>query len=201
LWIIIVLAGLAVLLVFFLSVPLDIILQAEVYDKPKVRLRFSWLFGLVKRDITEKKEKRSGEKVKATPEKKHRRGDIRLFLRIIKTKGVLRLFKELLKDLLSCFNLRNLVAEFRIGLGDPATTGLLFIFIGPVIAFLRPPQVNRVFIEPSFDADVVFQGYSNGTVSLQPIRLVPPVMKATFSMTTIRIAGILISNRWKRRKQ
>lgn len=200
-WIFIVLAGLAVLLVLLLSVPLDIILQADVHDRPKVRLSFTWLFGLVKREITKKKEKPSKEKDAAEPKKKHRRGDIKLVLRVLKTKGVLRLLKGLLKDLFSCFNLRNLVAEFRIGLGDPATTGLLFVFIGPVIAFLRPPRVNRIVLEPSFDADVVFQGYSKGTVSLQPIRLVPPVIKAAFSLTTIRVARILISDRWKKRKQ
>jgi len=200
LWIIIVLAGLVVLLVFLLSVPLYIVLQADVCDKPKVRLRYSWLFGLVKREITKKKQKPSGETADAVSGKKQHRGDIKLVLRVLKTKGVLKLFKELLKDLLSCFNLRNLVAEFRIGLGDPATTGLLFAFVGPVVAFLHPPRVNRILLEPCFDADIVFQGYSRGTVSLQPIKLVPPVLKAAFSLTAIRVARILISSRWKRRK-
>lgn len=66
-WVITVLAGLAVLLCLVLCVPLDMVLHADVYGKPKFHVRFSWLFGLVSQEI-------AGEKKKPEKEKRAVRG-------------------------------------------------------------------------------------------------------------------------------
>ena len=199
-WVIAVLVSLAVLLIFILCVPLDMVLHADVYSKPKVRLRFSWLFGLVSKEITGKKEKPVEKRRAAKGKKKRRWADTGVIFKILRTKGVLRRLKELLKDVFPCFKFRDLIADFKIGLGDPADTGLLFAFLGPATVFLDSSHLNQIRVEPSFGDDAVLQGYSQGTVRLHPIRLVPPFLKFAFSLTTIRIAKILISSKWKRKK-
>ncbi len=198
-WVIAVLVSLAVLLFFVLCVPLDMVLHADVHGKPKVRLRFSWLFGLVSKEITGKKEKPAEKKRAAKGKKKRRWGDTRVILRILRTKGVLRRLKELLKDVFSCCKFRDLVADFKIGLGDPADTGLLFALLGPATVFFGSSHLHKIRVEPSFGDDAVLQGYSQGTVRLRPIRLVPPFLKFAFSLTTIRIAKTFISSKWKRK--
>ena len=55
-WVAITLASLAIILILALCVPLDVVLHANVYGKPKFQLRLAWLFGLVTREI------RKGEK-------------------------------------------------------------------------------------------------------------------------------------------
>lgn len=199
-WVIVVIASLAVLLVFVLCVPLDMVLHADVYGKPKVRLRFSWLFGLVSKEITGKKEEPVEKRRVAKGKKKRRWRDTRVIFRILRTKGVPRRFKELLKDLFSCLNFRDLVADFKIGLGDPADTGLLFTLLGPATVFLGSSRLHQIRFEPSFSDDAILQGYSHGTVRLRPIRLVPPFLKFAFSLTAIRVAKTLILSKWKRKK-
>lgn len=199
-WIIAVLTGLAALIVFILWVPLDMVLHADFDGKPKLRLRFSWLFGLVSRDITGKKEKPAEERRAPKVRKKRWWADSRVMLKILRIRGLLSHTKRLVKDIFSCFRFREIAADFRIGLGDPADTGLLFAVLGPATVFLGSSPLHRIRIEPSFGDDAVFQGHSHGTVRLHPIRLVPPFLKFAFSLPTMKAAWTLMTNRWKRKK-
>ena len=189
-----------VLLLFVLCVPLDIVIHTDVYGKPKFRLRFSWLFGLVSKEMTGKKEKPEKKRKAAKGKKRHRRQDTRVIFSILKTKGVLRQFQELLKGVFSCLKFRDLVADFKIGLGDPADTGLLFAIIGPAAAILGSSHHHQIRFEPSFSDDAVLQGYSHGTVRLHPIHLAAPFLKFAFSLSAIRVVKTLILSKWKRKK-
>ena len=199
-WIIAVIAGLAALIVFILWVPLDMVLHADIDGKPKFRLRFSWLFGLVSREIAGKKEKPPRKREKARGKKKPGWGDIGVIFRILRTRGLLRQVKGLVKGVLSCLRFRDIAADFTLGLGNPADTGLLFAVLSPAAVFLGSSQVHQIRIEPSFGDDAVLQGYSQGALRLRPIRLVPPFLKFAFSLPTIRAAWTLMASKWKRKK-
>jgi len=200
LWVIAVIASLAVILFLVLCVPLDMVLHADVYGKPKFRLRFSWLFGLVSKEITGEKKKPPEKKRAAKSKKKRGRRDTRVIFSILRTKGVLRRLKELLKDVFSCLKFRELVADFKIGLGNPADTALLFAIIGPATAFLGSSYLHKIRLQPSFGDDAVLEGYSHITVRLHPIRLASPFPKFAFSLTALRIIKALILSKWKREK-
>jgi hypothetical protein len=200
LWIIAVLAGLAVLFLFILWVPLDMVLHADTDGKLKFRLKLSWFFGMVSREFTGKKEKPAGKKKAAGARKKRRWLNARMFLKIIRTRGLLKHLKVLLRDALGCFRFRDIAAEFKIGLGDPADTGLLFAVLGPASVFLGSSEMHRINIEPSFADDAFLRGYSHGTVRLRPIRLVPPFLKFTFSRVTVKVVWTLVTDKWKRKK-
>ena len=188
-WVIVALASLAALPILILCLPVDMVLHTDVYGKPKFRLRLSWLFGLVSKEVTEGKkkpeEKRKVVEGKRKPKKRMR--GVRGIFEILQTRGLLRQLKVLLKDILSRFKIRNLTADFRVGLGDPADTGLLFAIIGPVLSFLSPPFPHQIRVEPSFGSEAVFEGYSYGKVRLRPIQLVPPLLRFVFSLATIRV--------------
>ena len=195
-WVIVVVASLAILVFLILCVPLDMTLHADIHGKPEFRLRFSWLFGLVSKEITGKKEKHEKEKRVVKVKRKHRWRDARVIFTILRTEGLLRQLKDLIiKGVFSHLKARDIVADFRIGLGDPADTGLLFAFIGPATIFFGSSHRHQIKIEPSFGDDAILEGYSHGTVRLHPIQLVPPLLKFIFSLTTIKIAGTLISSK------
>jgi len=176
------------------------VLHADVYGRPKFRLRLSWLFGLVSKEVTKGKKKPEEKKKVAEGKRKLRRRGSRVILRILRTKGLLRQLKRLLKDVISRLNIRNLVVNLKIGLDNPADTGLLFALIGPVISFLNLSLPHEIRVQPSFGDEAVFEGYSCGRLRLLPIQLVMPFLKFAFSLSTIRVVKTLVLTKWKRKK-
>lgn len=199
-WIVAVLAGLVILIVIILWIPLEIALQADFEGKPRFRLRLLWLFGLVSRDITGKKKEAAQKRAAVTGGKRWRWSDARTIYRVLRTRGLLRHIKEFIKGVLPCFRFREIVADFTIGLGNPANTGLMFAVIGPATAFLGSSRSHRIRIEPYFGDDTVFRGHSHGKARLRPIRLVPPFLKLTFSLPAMKAIWTLKRSRWQRKK-
>ena len=120
--------------------------------------------------------------------------------KILRTKGLLSRLKGFLKNILRCLKIRQLVADFRVGLDDPADTGLLFALVGPATHFLSYRFPCQIRMQPSFDDKTILEGYLRGVVRLQPIQLVIPVAKFTFSLATIRAAKTLVLEKWRKKK-
>jgi hypothetical protein len=66
---------------------------------------------------------------------------------------------------------RDLRLRLRIGLGDPADTGRLWAFVGPLAGLLAGCREAAVEIEPEF-VDAVFECDSSGEIRVVPLRLV-----------------------------
>ena len=200
-WVIVTLASLAVILSLVLSVPLDMAFQVSVPGRPRFRMKLLWLFGLVSKEITREKkpeEKKKAVKERRKPGERRRRfGDV---FAILRTRGLLRQLRVLLSDILNRLKIRDLAADFRVGLGDPAETGLLFALIGPTTFCLSSSFPLQVRVQPSFADEATFEGYSQGTVRLRPIQLVIPFLRFIFSLTTIRAVKKLVLTKWKRKK-
>ena len=197
-WVAVALASLAALIIILLCVPLNMVLHTDMSGRPKLLLRFSWLFGLVSREVTPGKRPEGEEK--AVSQRKQRRIGIKAIFQILRARGLLRQCKDLLRDALSCSSFRNLAVNLRIGLDSPADTGLLFAIIGPAIALVRFPFPHEIMVQPSFRGEAVFEGYSYGRARLRPIQLLPPLFKFVFSMSTLRITKLLVISKWKRKK-
>lgn len=192
-WVIATLAGLAGLIIFVLCVPLDAVLSMDASGRPKFRLRLVWLFGLISKEVSREK-KKPEEKLK-----KKRGIGFRSILKILRTGGLPGQLKDLVKGILSQSKIKDLVANFKIGLDNPADTGLLFALIGSTTSFLRLPSQYQIRVQPSFDK-AVFEGFSYGHVRLRPIRLVGPFMRFVFSLAALRVMKILVLSKWKRKK-
>ena len=200
-WVIIALVSLAVILILILCVPLDIALHTDVHGRPNFRLRLSWLFGLVSKEITRgKKPEEKNKEVKDKRKPRERKKGSRVIFEILRTRGLLRQIKSLLRDVFSHLKIRTLRADFRVGLDNPADTGLLFALIGPATFLLNSSFPYQIRVQPSFKDEAVFEGYSNGVVRLRPIQLVTPFLKFTFSLATIRVMKKLVLTKWKRKR-
>ncbi len=192
-WVIATLAGLAGLIIFVLCVPLDAAFSMDASGRPKFRLRLVWLFGLISKEVSREK-KKPEEKLK-----KKRRIGFRNILKILRTRGLPGQLKDLVKDILSQPKIKDLVANFKIGLDNPADTGLLFALIGATTPFLRLPSQYQITVQPSFDK-AVFEGFSYGHVRLRPIRLVGPFIRFVFSLAALRVVKLLVLSKWKKKK-
>jgi hypothetical protein len=65
---------------------------------------------------------------------------------------------------------RDLYARVRVGLGDPADTGMLWGVLGPVASLARASRWP-VWVEPDF-ADATFELESRGTIRVVPLEIV-----------------------------
>jgi len=197
LWVIVALASLAVAIILTLCIPLDTVLYVDFYGRPKYQIKLAWFFGLLSKEITTGKEKPGKEKRTAGDKRKL---NIKTVFQILRTRGLLKQVKRLLKDIFKGLKIRDLRANLRIGLDDPADTGLLFALIGPAAFFLGSSRVHEIKVEPSFEDRVVLEGYLSGALRLIPIRMVVPLLRFTFSPPAIRIFKKLAVAKWKRTK-
>ena len=199
-WVAVTLSSLAVLVILVLCIPVDVGLYVDVYGRPKFRMRLGWLFGLVRKEIGKKKPEEEERVVEAAPKRRRKKIRARTIFEILRTKGLLRQVKRLLRDVLRRLQIRDLVADFTVGLGDPADTGLLFAIIGPAAFFLNSSFSHQIRVQPSFEDEAVCEGYLRGTVRVVPIQLVAPGLRFAFSLPTIRAVKRLVVTKWIRKK-
>lgn len=200
-WFIVTLVSLAVIVGLVLSVPFDIAFQVNMPGRPRFRMKVLWLFGLVSKEITRRKKPEEKKKVVKKRQKpgagKRRFWNI---FEILRTRGLLKQLKGLLRDILGCLKIRDLLADFRVGLGNPADTGFLFALIGPTAFWLSSSVPLQIRVQPSFTDEATFEGYSRGAVRLRPVQLVIPFMRFIFSLAIIRVVKKLVLTKWKRKK-
>ena len=201
-WVIAALASLAVLVILVLCVPLEMVVRLDADGRPRFRMRLVWLFGLVSKEITKARKKPEEERRVTEGKRKPRKRKIkaRTILEILRTRGLLKQLKRLLKDILRRLKIRDLAADITVGLSDPADTGLLFALIGPATFFLGSSRIHDIRVQPSFEDEAVFKGYLSGAVRLLPIQLVIPFLRFVFSLVTIRVVRTLVVSKWRRKK-
>lgn len=91
-WALVTLCSLILVVVLLLCVPLDVVFDLEVYGRPKFRMRLTWLFGLVSKEVGRGRE-RAEEEARVIEEKRKRRERWitgRTIFKILRTKGLLR---------------------------------------------------------------------------------------------------------------
>jgi len=195
LWVIAVLASLAVVIIFVLCVPLDVILHFDVYGRPKFRMRLAWLFGLVSKEIKQGEKKPEQE---VAVERKRKPGPkIGDIFRVLRTKGLVGKVISLVRNIFSRLKIRDLIANFKIGLDNPADTGLLFAVISPTTLFLSPPSPCQIKLRPSFADEAVIEGCLYSIVRVHPIQFVIPVAGFVFSLPALRAVKTLVLMKWK----
>ena len=184
-WVIVALASLAVILILVLSVPFDIAFQVSVPGRPRFRMKLLWLFGLVSKEITQKKKPEEKKKV-VEEEPKHKKGKRRIgvIIGVLRTKGLLRQLRVLIGDIFRRLKIKDLAADFRIGLGSPADTGLLFALIGPTTFWLSSSFPLQIRVQPSFYGEAVFEGYLQGVLRLWPITLFGSLLRFVKNVAT-----------------
>ena len=200
-WVIVTLAGLAGLIIFVLCVPLDTAFSLDTSGRPRFKLSFVWLFGLISKELGRKKKKPEEKKEPTREKPKKKRGPgFSTILKIVRSKGLLRQIKKLVKDVFSQLQIRELGVNLKLGLDNPAEAGFLFALIGSTTPFLSLPPQYQIRVQPSLHDEVTFEGYLHGVLRLRPIKLARPLLRFVFSLAVLRVAKILVLSKWKRKK-
>ena len=200
-WAIAVIASLALLIALLLCVPLNLVFRTSIYGNLKTSIRLVWLFGLVSKEL---RQTRKEPEEKRAIEHKQKRGDwtqgIRVTSEVLRTKGFSGQIGSFIKRILRRIKVKKLIADFKVGLENPADIGLLFAFLAPLNLLLSYFSPHHIRIEPSFTGEAIIEGHFDGEVRLRPIQLAAPLIGFAFSLPTLRAVKKLVLSKWKRRK-
>ena len=180
-------------LIVLMAVPIDIELYVERNARVEGRVNFRWLFGLVKFafDLPPEARAQQPEPGEREPGKrKHRkikRGrDGGNLLGVFRQPAFRRRVWRFVKDLVRAAHSRDVFLHMRIGLGDPADTGRLWGFVGPLAMLASSRHGADITIEPEF-MDPVFEFRGHGCFRFVPLEflllaiaflLSPPSLRA-----------------------
>ena len=193
--------GLAILILLVLCIPFEMTFDMQATDHPAFRARVLWGFGLIRKELAATR--KAGENMceddaKPKPQKRDIGGAA--LIQIIKSKKLLSQLRRLAIDTLRCLRLKAFTADLRIGLDDPADTGLLFALIGPAVVCLRAIWPHPIRVAPSFAEEAVIEGYAHGTVRVHPIQLILPFVRFAFSLSTFNFLSNMVVNLWKKQR-
>jgi hypothetical protein len=201
LWVVVVLVSLAILITLFLCIPLELVFSTNVEGRPKFSLRLIWLFGLVTSELRPTRRKPEEKRV---IEYEGKPGDwlqrLKVTLEILQTKGLLKRLRSFIKRIIGQIKVRELTANLKVGLDNPADTGLLFAFIAPLNLAINYFLPHPIKIQPSFTEESFITGYLCGAVRLWPIQLAASLIGLAFSLPALRAAKKLVLYKWKRKR-
>lgn len=169
-------------LVVLLAVPVEFafsVRRCETFDGALV---IGWLFGTVRAPIPLK------GSAKPSPAKKKKgkwRGGLN-GLAVIRNGAFLRRTIRLARDILGAVNVSGLMLRIRVGLDDPADTGMLWGAAGPLAGVLAGVRRADITIEPEFACEV-FELDGEGKVRLVPLQLIFIVAVYLASPVTVRM--------------
>ena len=182
-WVVGLVVGLIALFILLLTVPVDLVFYVERDEKLRLGATVRFMFRF-KKDIGSKKRRRREEDGQKEKAKKHRRG-IKPLITALTTRGFAYKLLKFVRDVLRIVKIRELKARVRIGLGDPAETGMLFAVIAPTMVFVRSISSADVEVEPDFEEERL-EGYCQGDVRAIPIKFVRPLVLFLCSKATLK---------------
>jgi len=194
-WVIIGLAGAAVLVVLVLSVPLDTGLTYDSSSPRKVRVRLTWMFGLISLEPGAREQKKALPPASRPKKRKGAGGGLRRMWRVATIRGLPDEIKKLLARVFRQVKIKELAVRLRIGFDDPADGGMVFAVVGAARPFLRLPAGHEPTVQPVLSDHPFIEGYGHCVVRLQPIMLLMPFAQFIFSAPGMRIVRELAFRR------
>lgn len=188
-----------VLLALLLLAPVD--LEGRVArggDRPEARVRVSWLFGRLQRDLFRGGEREPskawGEKAPPAEEEEGKeeegeredegegrgRSSPRIALELLRIRGFLRSLGDLLRGLTGAVQVQSLRIDLSVGLSDPADTAEAFGLLMAVLMPLEAVTPLRAEVAPSF-AEERLVGSFEGRLRVVPIKILPPLARLLLS--------------------
>ena len=193
------LTGVAVFLLLLgllLAIPVTLTFQVYWQQVVKGDIELQWAFGLVR--VRLPASRLSGPSSEEEPEQtidhveRPTRKKQRIFA-VVRRKEFRQRIIRFICDVWHAVHKENLTLGVRIGLGDPADTGQLWAFLGPVAGILADVQETSIMIEPDF-VDTTFVLDSSGSIRIIPMQMIylaialllsPPVWKGIHQMRAV----------------
>jgi hypothetical protein len=185
--VVLVIAVLLGLVVLLLAVPVDAAFRLEGIEAFKGEITIRWLFGLLRFRIPvtgvspPRPPRPKASKARVKSEERGRANVVA----VLRQAAFRQRVYSLVKDLVRAAHLHQLSVRIRLGLGDPADTGRLWAFLGPLNAAAQNLRNAEVRIEPEF-VDPTFEFEINGRVRLVPLQFLALATAFALSPPSIR---------------
>jgi hypothetical protein len=192
-WVIIGLICFIGLVILFLCIPFDLILAFDTAAEKKLRVRLTWLFGLIGREFS-----LSGKKpeppLRVRRTRIRRRINISTVWRVLNTQGFLTAIFNLNKRILRKIQIREVSADLTIGFEDPADGGMVFACVGMLRPFIPSSGRYSLEIQPQFSDRSFILGHLRSVLRLQPAGLIIPMGRFIFSRPTLKVFRMIIAD-------
>lgn len=194
-----IIVGLVMFIVLLMCIPVETTVTIDSKSSKKYSLNVAWLFGIVRKDLRERRPKQIKEtKIPGKKKSLPLRFDIDSLSQIKNAGGLIKHFKDLVSGIYRQLKIKEITGDLVIGLEDPVYTGMLFAVIGPANALLNLHPRYNVSIRPFFDDENILEGNLHGNVKVRPIRLVGPAIKLAVSKEVRRIGKDYLKKKWWR---
>ena len=184
-----IIAILLVLLLVLLTVPISVTFRMDRIKEFNGHVIFQWLFGLARFRIgipgAVKAFPRHKKKPRQKTKKRKQDGNVRVVITLLKQSAFRRRAIRFIKDLLCAAHARDLYLRLRIGLDDPADTGRLWGFLGPVAGIATNLRSAEVRIEPEFMTPAL-EVESHGEFRLIPLQFITLAIAFMLSPATLQ---------------
>jgi len=162
-----------------LAIPLTLDYEVSWTGVWKGELRLHWLFGLFQLripacSISARHKNKVQKKAKNSHSRnKHQKTSsvarMTRLTRFVMRADVKHRISRFFQSLWQSIDKRNVKLRLRLGLGDPADTGLLWVMLGPAAAFLNNIRDTSVILEPEFH-DSTLDIESSGAIKFIPLQ-------------------------------
>jgi hypothetical protein len=168
-----------------LAIPVEIAFSVQRREMFNKTISIGWLFGVVRATLPMNGTKPSSDRRK----KKKKNGGKdrgRRAIAIARNTSFRQRLLKLFKDILGATRVSGLTLRARLGLDDPADTGMLWGFVGPLASLLASIRSAAIRIEPEFMCET-FELDSEGKVRIIPIQYIFIMVGFILSPVTIRM--------------
>ncbi len=164
-----------VALIALLAIPVTLVFRVDWPERRNNDVRVVWAFGLVNVRVTESDDEEDDEPEyeedeEADQDEDDARGKSKP-LAAIRYKPFRQRVFRFIRETWRAVRKEDVFLNMRLGLGDPAETGQLWAWLGPISAFLMYAGDARVNLAPDFR----FQRFdvdTGGRIRIVPIRII-----------------------------
>lgn len=175
------------LIILLLMIPIHIIFSFQRCPSVQRRISIGLIFGLIRLPVPLRSIKNPFRQQSIKKEfrvKRSQRQLHRVFI-LLRSKGFLRRLLKFIYEIYKAMRIHILNLSFILGLDDPADTGMLWAFVGPISNIFANLYISNISIKPNFVAET-FYVEGKGEIRIIPIRVFYIVTAFLFSITTIR---------------
>jgi hypothetical protein len=182
-----------VLIIAVLAVPIVVIFRVRHDQGLQSDISIQWLFGAVQIPASSKpgeKPSKKPYKAKQPRKKKPKPANFQSVKNLFWNAQFRGRVFTFVKDIFESIHIAHFYLRIRLGLDDPADTGRLWAYFGPLAVYLSNLSNSAIHLEPNFLTESVLLD-SSGRVRIIPLQVIFTVLVFLLSPVTIRALWLM----------